>query len=156
MNTDDYRVCIAGIEDVPELTELLMMLFGIEAEFTPDSQKQHAGLMKIISDPAVGEILVIRSVPDDRICGMVSLLYTISTALGGRVAVLEDMFIVPFYRRKGLGSMLISGAVSHAQRNGLLRISLLTDSDNHQAVSFYEKNNFKKSQMQVMRILLEE
>ena len=156
MNTDDYRVCIAGIEDVSELTDLLMMLFGIEAEFTPDSQKQYAGLMKIISDPAVGEILVIRSVPDDRICGMVSLLYTISTALGGRVAVLEDMFIVPFCRRKGLGSMLISGAVSHAQRNGLLRISLLTDSDNHKAVSFYEKNNFKKSQMQVMRILLEE
>lgn len=40
---------------------------------------------------------------------MVSLLYSISTALGGKVAILEDMIINKNYRNKGFGKQIIAG-----------------------------------------------
>ncbi len=88
MNTE---ISIASINDLPVLAELLNDLFSQDIEFTPNLAKQKMGLEKIINNPEIGEILVIKV--DNQILGMVSLLYSISTALGGRVAVLEDMVI---------------------------------------------------------------
>lgn len=39
---------------------------------------------------------------NDAIIGMVSILWSISTALGGKVAFLEDMIVSPSYRGKEL------------------------------------------------------
>src|SRR5262245_40211256 len=72
----------ATVEDIPELVELLTILFAQEADFTPDPRKQARGLKLIIDNPAVGAIFVTRD--KGTIVGMVSLLFTVSTAEGGR------------------------------------------------------------------------
>ena len=154
MENNSFEICIAARENVAELAEMLGMLFSLEKEFIPDPGRQRAGLDMIVYNPAVGEIFIAKNKGDGSICGMVSLLYTVSTALGGEVALLEDMFVLPEFRRCGLGSMLVSEAVEHARQKGLLRISLLTDNDNHSAISFYKAMNFEESSMIVMRNLL--
>lgn len=63
------------------------LLFEQEKEFSADFVRQKIGLEMIVSDPAVGELLVAER-PDKGVVGMVSLLYTVSTAIGGRVACL--------------------------------------------------------------------
>ncbi|MNC21836.1 hypothetical protein D3C75_698220 [compost metagenome] len=85
------QIRLATPADIPALCTLLDQLFAQEAEFTPDRSAQQRGLAAIIDDPAVGEILV--TVADTRIVAMVNLLYTVSTALGARVALLEDMVV---------------------------------------------------------------
>ena len=47
-------------EDIPELQELLGLLFAQEAEFQPDRSLQSAGLQKIVDSPEHGQILVLR------------------------------------------------------------------------------------------------
>jgi hypothetical protein len=82
----------AEIEDLPSLAKLLGFLFEQEAEFTSNYERQTKGLEIIISNPAIGELLVAEQ-PNSSIVGMVSLLYTVSTALGGKVALMEDMIV---------------------------------------------------------------
>ncbi|HSZ73017.1 MAG TPA: GNAT family N-acetyltransferase [Cytophagaceae bacterium] len=139
-------------EDIPALSELLTILFTQEADFTPDNEKQRSGLGKIIDQPETGHVLVLRE--SDTVIGMISLLYMVSTALGGRVAVLEDFILVPAQRGKGLGTSLLNAAIAFAKENSCLRITLLTDLDNDQAISFYLRNGFTKSAMTPMRLML--
>jgi GNAT superfamily N-acetyltransferase len=142
----------ATTEDIPRLNELLTMLFTQEADFRPDPVRQSAGLRLIIENPATGHILVLRE--GLAIVGMVNLLYTISTALGGRVAILEDMIIDPGYRGGGAGSRLFDGAIAFAKEQGCRRITLLTDRTNNGAIRFYERHGFTLSEMVPLRLLL--
>jgi GNAT superfamily N-acetyltransferase len=145
-------VSLANLHDIPELIRLLTILFSQDIEFEPNREKQYEGLFQIINHPAIGEILVLKG--DGKIIGMVSLLYSISTALGGKVAILEDMVIEPSFRNLGLGSELLKTAIEFAEERKCLRITLLTDFDNETAIHFYENFNFSKSSMIPMRLVL--
>ena len=129
----NFNIDFATSADIPALCQLLTLLFAQEAEFQPDIAVQQRGLNAILTNADVGEILVARQ--NVQIVGMVSLLYSISTALGGRVALLEDMVVAPLLRGSGLGSQLLTAAITHAQQRGCLRITLLTDADNYVAVA---------------------
>lgn len=147
------EINLATVSDTPALSALLSILFTQEAEFQPDTAAQQRGLNAILSDPALGEILVARQ--NGQIVGMVNVLYSISTALGARVALLEDMVVVPAMRGSGLGSQLLAAAIKHAKQRGCLRITLLTDADNYAAQAFYQKQGFEKSSMIPLRCNLQ-
>lgn len=140
----------ASEADIPLLSELLSILFTQEVEFKPDQQAQHKGLSMIISAPDMGAILVARD--GQRILAMVNLLFTASTALGERVATLEDMVVAPSARGSGIGSALLRYAIEFAKGCGVKRITLLTDQDNHAAQRFYAKHGFTKSSMIPLRL----
>lgn len=142
----------ATLDDITELCGLLGILFSQESEFTPDVNAQTRGLRTIIENPALGLILVARR--DDKLLGLVNLLFTVSTALGGRVAILEDMVVLPTERGSGVGSSLLSAAIATAHEQGCQRVTLLTDSTNETAHAFYEKQGFTRSQMVAFRRLL--
>lgn len=142
----------ASPEDIPALCELLSVLFEQEQEFVPDADAQRAGLLAILDDPKTGIILVARE--GRRILAMVNLLFTVSTALGGRVALLEDMVVTPMVRGAGVGSALLRRAVALAHDAGCRRITLLTDADNVRAQRFYQQHGFVPSAMLPMRLLL--
>ncbi len=142
---------IAVDRDVPRCVELLGILFSQEHEFTPDAEVQSRGLLMIINNPELGQIFV--GEVDGIIQGMVLLLFTVSTFLGRKAALLEDMVVAPALQRKGLGSLLIDYAVNFARREGFGRITLLTDKDNDSAQQFYLSKGFTKSEMVVFRKL---
>lgn len=143
----------ASSTDIPQLCVLLNSLFTQEAEFSPDTERQAIGLGAIIEGDGIGDILV--AVEAGEIIGMVNLLYTISTALGSRVAILEDMIIAPAYRGLGMGSLLLEQAIDFAKNKGCKRITLLTDSDNERAQQFYQKHGFELSSMDAYRLVFD-
>lgn len=142
-------VRIAEPADIDACTRLLNVLFSQEHEFAPDLKKQKAGLGMIIGDSSAGTIFVCEA--DESIIGMVSLLNLVSTALGKKVAMLEDMIVDPAYRGQGIGAMLLDHACSWARENGYGRITLLTDGDNVPAQRFYEAHGFARSTMVAFR-----
>lgn len=144
---------IADVTDIPAMCRLLSMLFSQEAEFKPDLSAQTHALDQIIHQPEIGELLVARDQTGE-VIGMVSLLYSVSTALGGRVALLEDMVMHPNYRNQGIGSQLLQSAIALAKKRKVMRITLLTDSDNYNAQSFYRRQGFHPSSMQPWRLIL--
>jgi len=143
---------VANIEDIEILSKLLNELFSLEKEFIPNETLQKKALETIINDEKIGNILVCTY--EDRVIAMVNILYSFSTALGSRVAILEDMIVLNEYRDKNIGSKLLEFAKEFAKSKGIERITLLTDDDNFKAHNFYEKNGFKKSSMIAFRTFL--
>lgn len=143
---------IARADDLPQLVELLGVLFTQEHELEPDAAKQQRGLQMIVGNPAIGSIYVARE--GRRVLGSVSILRTISTAEGGPAGMLEDFVVRPECRGKGVGARLLAYAIGCAKADGLLRLILLTDGDNVNAQRLYERAGFKRSGMLPMRLKL--
>lgn len=146
-----HHLSPATLDDLPALCALLSLLFTQEAEFKPDEAAQRRGLSAIIEHPEMGAILVARQGTD--IVAMVNLLFTVSTALGERVALLEDLVVAPAARGQGTGSALLTHAIAWAQAQGVRRITLLTDGDNAAAQRFYAQHGFQGSAMVPMRLM---
>ena len=142
----------ATLEDLPQLVELLGILFAQEHELSPDPAKQERALRLILANPAIARIYVARE--GGRVLGMVNIQRGISTAEGGPAAHLEDFVVRPELRGKGIGSGLIAHAIEQSRKDGLLRLILLTDGDNVNAQRLYERAGFTRSGMLPMRLRL--
>ena len=139
-------------KDLERLVELLGVLFESEAEFTPNAEKQRVALQAIIAEPAKGRIYVAR---DGReVVAMCSLLYTISTAEGGKAALFEDLVVAPEHRKRGIAASLLKYVIEQARADGVLRLTLLTDMQNERAQALYRRLGFTGSPMKPMRLKL--
>ncbi|WP_024953508.1 GNAT family N-acetyltransferase [Sulfurospirillum arcachonense] len=139
------RIRKAKLTDIEELVKLLSYLFEQEVEFKADTKKQAKGLSLILSNKKVGDIFV--ATKKNKIVGMVNLLYSVSTSLGSKVGIIEDVVVSPKYRGQDIGSKLLLHVKTFAKRKKLKRLTLFTDFDNLKAHTFYEKQGFKRSSM---------
>ena len=147
------RIESATIDDLPALVELTMDLFSRSGDFKPDEAAQERGLRLILEQPNRGRIFVIRN--DDRIFGMVNLLFTISTARGGFVLLMEDVVIHPDHRGQGYGARLLDHVFEFAKRKNFKRITLLTDRVSAESQEFFKKHGFEYSNMIPMRKIID-
>src|SRR5207247_2122141 len=138
--------------DLDELSEMLGDLFAQEGDFRPDKEKQLRGLRLIFEQPSRGRVFVLRR--DGAIVGMINLLFTISTAEGGFVIVLEDLVVHKQYQAHGYGSKLLQHAIDFAKQKNFLRITLLTDRPANLAQEFFRRHGFVESSMIPMRLLI--
>src|SRR5256884_8147850 len=136
--------------DLDELPERLGGLFAQESDFRPDKDKQLRGLRLIFEQPSRGRVFVLRR--DGAIVGMINLLFTISTAEGGFVILLEDLVIHKEYQGKGYGSKLLQHAIDFAKQKNFVRITLLTDRPENVAQEFFRHHGFVDSSMIPMRL----
>jgi GNAT superfamily N-acetyltransferase len=143
----------ATLDDLPQLTELLFDLFTLEGDFKPDRSKHMRGLRLILEQPSRGRIFVIRQ--DGHIVAMINLLFTISTAEGGFVLLLEDMIVHQEHRHRGFGDMLLEYSIQFAREKNFLRITLLTDRANEEAHKFFKSHGFLDSKMIPLRMFLQ-
>lgn len=150
---DRPRVEPATLEDLPALTELVVNLMDASGDFVPDRALQERGLRLILEQPSRGRILVVRN--DDQIVGMVNLLFTISTARGGFVILMEDVVIHPDHRGQGYGTMLVDQVVEFAEKKQFKRITLLTDRISAESQEFFKKLGFDYSNMIPMRRIID-
>jgi ribosomal protein S18 acetylase RimI-like enzyme len=81
--------------------------------------------------------------------------FTISTARGGFVILMEDVVIHPRHRGQGYGTMLVDHVIEFAKQKRFLRITLLTDKISAESQEFFRKQGFEFSNMIPMRRLIE-
>jgi len=143
----------ATLDDLPQLTELLFDLFTLEGDFKPDRTKHMRGLRLLLEQPSRGRIFVLRQ--NGRILAMANLLFTISTAEGGFVLLLEDVIVHRDHRHHGFGARLIEHSIQFAREKNFLRITLLTDRVNEEAQKFFKSHGFIDSKMIPLRMYLQ-
>jgi GNAT superfamily N-acetyltransferase len=151
---DEARVEPATLEDLDTLVSFVMSLMDEEADFEADRRRQEHGLRLILEQPNRGRIFVLRN--DHTMVGMVNLLFTISTAMGGFVINMEDVFIHPDHRRQGYGGLLMAHVKNFAREKGFLRVTLLTDRISSSSQEFFKHHGFTLSEMIPMRLMLAE
>ena len=139
----------AKLKDLESLELLLKELFTQEKEFEYQEGLHVKALKKILKDKNLGRIFVYKI--EDKIVGMVSLLFSYSTAYGAKVGTIEDMIVLREFRGIGVGNALLDHVMQYAKKKKLKRLTLLTDNDNKVAHKMYKKFGMKKSDMVTFR-----
>ena len=143
----------AGEADMPDLVQLLSLLFNIEKDFKPDTNKQQKGLTLVLKNSATATMQVAKN-DTGKVIGMVSAQLVISTAEGAVSAWVEDMVIDASYRGHGIGKQLLQNALTWAKNKGATRAQLLVDTANTDALGYYQHLNWQTTQLQARRVFL--
>ncbi len=146
----DITLRPARSEDIGQLCGLLGDLFCLESDFEPDPRKQARGLELLIND-SPGNSLVLVAESGGEVLGMCSVQTLISTAEGGPVGLIEDVIVRKDSRKKGIGTRLLSEALTWCEKKGLSRVQLLADQDNGDALKFYVNRCWKTTNLSCLR-----
>jgi len=150
MNPTDVIIRYAELADVDAMVKLLAQLFSIEADFAVDENRQRKGLERMLAGCRKHSCIKVAEI-NRRVIGMCSAQILISTAEGGPVALLEDMVILPAWRRRDIGSRLLAAVESWARERGATRLQLLADRTNLSALKFYERLGWQTTRLICLR-----
>lgn len=144
----------ASEADIPELIDLLAVLFSIEQDFSPDTDRQRRGLAALLASPT-GHIAIARDTTS-RAVGMATAQLLISTAEGAPSAWIEDVVVREDFRGRGLGRALLDAVLAWARSQGAVRAQLLADLDNAPALAFYERVGWRPTRLGARRLMLDD
>lgn len=141
----------AAEQDLWQMAELLSVLFAIEKDFTIDYDKQLSGISRLYEHES-SDLLVAKH--DNKVIGMITMQRLISSAEGDYVGQIEDLVVREEYQKMGVGSRLINKMRSIAVEHGYKRIQLAADVDNKNALQFYNRRGFKKTNLSVYHYIV--
>ena len=139
--------------DIPGLVELLRDLFGTEADFAANAERQKRGLELLLAEAARTDRVIVAVARDeyDNAIAMASAQLVISTAEGARSAWIEDVVVHRDFRRLGVGRRLLDHLLAWARARGATRAQLVTDTGNAAAQLFYDGLGWQTTQLMVRR-----
>jgi len=136
-----YTVRAAGEDDIPRLAGLLSQLYTLETQFTPDPERQTAGLTLCLARPELCRILVIET--GGEAVGMANLQFFASTANGLMSVHIDDYIIDEAHRGRGAGSRLMDAVEEVAREIGANRVTVNVDAANGPGLGFYLRRGFE-------------
>jgi GNAT superfamily N-acetyltransferase len=71
--------------------------------------------------------------------GFATVFWSWETSIAGRVGVLNDLFVVPEKRGRGVATALMGACRQRCREQGAVRMIWQTAPDNHRAQSLYER-----------------
>jgi ribosomal protein S18 acetylase RimI-like enzyme len=78
--------------------------------------------------------------------GFVHLMPSINTVAMRPIWLLEDLYVLPTARGKGVATALVAYAESFAQETGVERLTLATAHDNRKAQALYKRMGYQKEE----------
>ena len=126
----------ATFDDIPVLVEL-MHEFYAESDYPLDQQWAAASFSALLADDSRGAAWII--LENGEPAGHVVLTIRFSMEHGGLVGFIDDLFIRPAYRGKGLGKALLQAVFEESARRNLLALHLEVDREDTRAKSLYAK-----------------
>jgi len=133
-------------KDFPEMATLLGELFAIEKDFKIDYKKQITAI-QCLYENSTTDMLVAKH--EDKVIGMVTMQRLISSAQGDYVGQVEDLVVTKKYTKMGVGSRLLNKIRVIAQEHQYKRIQLAADMENENALVFYNKRGFNKTNLNI-------
>src|SRR5260370_41342498 len=124
-------------EDRRQLLELMKGYFAFYRTPFPAESKIESFLDVLERDPGLGIQLVADA--DGRLQGFASLYACLDTLLADRILVMNDLFVDPSLRNRGIGAALFDASLAYAQAHGYARLDGVTAADNHDAQRFYHR-----------------
>ena len=128
----------ATLADLEDLAALLRAQFA-EHDISLDEQRIRAAICGPLDDPRLGTFLIAR---DEVPRGFAYFSYTWTLEHGGKSAWLEELYVVPSARSRGVGTSLLRTVITHARRAGCAAIDLEIDANHLRAGRLYEQEGF--------------
>ena len=136
--------------DIEAMAVLISFIFAMEEDFSVDQEKQRRGLEMLLAFPDRSCLLVAEA--QQKIVGMCSAQLLVSTAEGGLKALVEDVVIAEAFRGQGIGRKMLAAVSKWAANKGVKRLDLLADRDNKNALAFYDRLGWKRTNLIALQI----
>ena len=91
-------------------------------------------------------VVLIAQGSDDAAIGFVQLLPSFSSILAAPIYLLNDLFVAPAARRRGVGTVLLNAAAQAGRAAGAVRLELSTAITNISAQRLYEALGWKRDE----------
>jgi GNAT superfamily N-acetyltransferase len=115
-------------------------------EVTPSDDEMLALSRALIADPESEGVQFLARDGGGRAVGFASLFWTWTTTRGGRLGVMNDLFVDPAARGTGLADALIAACAQRCRERGVRWLEWQTAPDNHRAQAVYERVGARRSQ----------
>ena len=135
-------VRLAEREDRPQLLELIKGYFAFYRTPFPAESKIETMLDLLERDPALGVQLVAEE--GVRLHVFASLYACLDTLVADRILVMNDLFVDPSLRNRGVGAALFDASLAYATAHGYGRLDWVTAADNQDAQRFYERHGGRR------------
>ena len=133
------RAATADSDTVLSLVNELLMELG--GQSIPSTRAQ-AAFGRLVADDQEGFILVYEK--NNAIVGVCSVSLVQAIRSSGPYAIIQEMYVVPALRGRGIGATLVAEAVSQAALLGCSIVELGTPMDGDRQERFYERLGFQR------------
>jgi ribosomal protein S18 acetylase RimI-like enzyme len=130
----------ATTQDLDAVTALLVAQLREHRVDTGDAALR-ASVDGVLRHPERGRILV--AVEDGRVVGFAALSFVWPLEHGGRSAWLEELYVDPPRRSRGVGTTLLHAAIEAATAAGAVAIDLEVDVDHERVARLYTREGFE-------------
>ena len=135
-----------GLADLAAL-ERLVRAYYVEAGQIFDERRHPDALTRLVGGDALGRGWFVRL--DALTVGYIVLTWSFSIESGGLDGYIDELFLLPEVRGRGLGRRVLALAEQEARRLGLLRLYLEVEHGNS-AIGLYRRAGFVEHQRYLM------
>ncbi len=126
--------------DLDDLAQLMIAFRDYLGQAQPSAAEFRDSVGILLKDPDT-ELLVARNT-DGTPVGYAQVRYRYSAWIPGLGAEIEDLFVLPFARRQGIGLELAESVIARARQRSCRVIGLNTNERNEAALSLYQGLGF--------------
>ena len=138
---DAVSIILADAESVGVAVALFKAQLEEHEIFTSE-EALHAVAVAVISDPSRGFILLARD-DDGSFVGIAYAASHLSAEHGGTIGWLEELYIQPEWRSRGVGSSLLQATIARAQQLHWRALELEVVAGHERAVPLYVRHGFQ-------------
>ena len=142
----------AGEADLPLLLTL-MNEFYAEGGYPLNPDRARAAFLPLLGPGELGQVLLIEV--GGEAAGHLVLTFGYSMEYGGRNAFVDDLFIRPAFRGRGLGAQIVAQARAICEELGVRAMHLEVARDNAAAQAVYRGAGFRETGRQLLTLTLE-
>ncbi len=125
-------------QDLPDLLPLMRAYCDFYRS-TPSDEALLAISRALIGDPVREGVQFLARGDGGEPLGFATLFWSWETNAGGRIGVMNDLFVEPRRRGGGVAEALIAACRDRCRDRGAVRLSWQTALDNHRAQAVYDR-----------------
>ncbi|RYZ98658.1 MAG: GNAT family N-acetyltransferase [Proteobacteria bacterium] len=112
-----------------------------------------AAIRALLEGSPLGKIYLLRA--GGETAGYCALCFTMSLEFGGVVTIVDDLYLAPGFRGRGLGSLVLRAIEEDARARSSVQLFLEVENANAGARRLYERHGFRVRDRHMMEKLLE-
>jgi diamine N-acetyltransferase len=149
--TVDFRPATAA--DVPHLMRLMAGLYGEDGDVRLDGDAAERALRELLALPDAGAVWLAESGTEP--VGYLAITYGFSLEYHGRDAFIDELYVAPAARGRGIGREAIRVAEAACRARGVRALHLEVERVNARAERLYRRAGFHDQNRRLMTRRLE-
>jgi len=133
------ELTLANPRDLDSLLPLVAAYHAFEGLDSTREQRA-AAVARLLADASLGGIWLIRA--DDSLAGYIALCRGFSIEFNGFDAFVDELYLEPGFRGRGIGSFVLTEIRSEARRQGIRALHLEVARGNARAQKLYRSAGF--------------